>query len=49
MSEENTIARKTDERFMRAALYEARHAAESGEVPVGACGSVQRAHNRAWP
>lgn len=36
MSEENTIARKTDERFMRAALYEARHAAESGEVPVGA-------------
>ncbi len=36
MSEENTIARKTDERFMRAALDEARHAAESGEVPVGA-------------
>ncbi len=36
MNEETTIARESDERFMRAALDEARHAAESGEVPVGA-------------
>ncbi len=36
MNEETTIARESDERFMRAALDEARHAVESGEVPVGA-------------
>ncbi|MDO4429245.1 MAG: tRNA adenosine(34) deaminase TadA [Atopobiaceae bacterium] len=51
MVENNGVAEKDDERYMRLALEEAEVAAVEGEVPIGAvvvCGGevVARAHNR---
>ena len=51
MVENNGVAEKDDERYMRLALEEAEVAAAEGEVPIGAvvvCGGevVARAHNR---
>ena len=51
MAENNGVAEKDDERYMRLALEEAAAAAAEGEVPIGAvvvCDGevVARAHNR---